>query len=50
MAIEIARELMQLIAIVLMCIILRESLRNSRRIDIQEREISMLKAELELMK
>ena len=50
MVIEMAREVIQIISIVLMCLILRESSRNSRRIDRQEWEISLIKAELELTK
>ena len=47
---EIVSELMHIITIVIMCLILRESLRNSRKIDRHEREILLLKAELEFMK
>ena len=47
---EIVSELMHIITIVIMCLILRESLRNSRKIDSHEREILLLKAELEFMK
>ena len=47
---EIVNEIMSIITIVIMFLILRESLRNSRKIDRHEREILLLKAELEFMK
>ena len=47
---EIVNEIMSIITIVIMFLILRESLRNSRKIDRHVREILLLKAELEFMK
>lgn len=47
---ELVSELMHIITIVIMCLTLRESLRNSGKIDRHEREISLLKTELEFMK
>ena len=49
-AMSVAKELMQIATIVLMCLILREQLRNSRKIDRHEREIARLKAEIDSIK